>query len=78
MPRYFLHIGGQGLRQEDRRGRELPGFDQVRGEARRIANEILADAGESGVDPNTHFNVTDETGATVLTLRFFDALADHE
>jgi hypothetical protein len=76
MPRYFFHIEGEGSHQEDREGRELPGFDQVRAEAGRIANEILADAGESGVASNAHFNVTDETGATVLSLRFFDALAD--
>jgi hypothetical protein len=78
MPRYFFHIEGEGLRREDREGRQLPGFNQVRAEARRIANEILADAGESGVGSNAHINVTDETGATVLALRFFDALADHE
>jgi hypothetical protein len=55
MPRYFFHIEGEDSRQEDREGRELPGVNQVRAEARRIANEVLADAGESGVGSHAHF-----------------------
>ena len=73
MPRYFFHLLGETL-SHDTEGTELHGHGQLHREAGRIARKIMAEAGETGIASNASFNVTDESGETVLTIRLSDAL----
>jgi hypothetical protein len=65
MALYYFHVRTQSGLVEDEEGLDLPHLDAVRREAFVSAHEFLAEAEWSGP---LAFEVTDERGATVLTL----------
>lgn len=70
MPRYFFHIM-DGHAVVDLEGRELPNVWEVRLQAIRLANEVLAseDVGLLFGQP-WQMTVADTTGKTVFSLTF--------
>ena len=70
MPRYFFHVI-DGRNVADNIGTVLPGLQEVRTEAIRTAGAILRDEGDRFWNgPEWQMNVTDDTGQSVLKLRF--------
>jgi hypothetical protein len=69
--RYFFHVM-DGRVSIDQDGTDLEGIDQVRREAVRAAGEILANGEAPGMLEGHPWNMTvaDESGTTILTLRF--------
>jgi hypothetical protein len=70
MPRYFFHVR-HGKESIDRDGVELANDDQAKTLAVHTAAELLQDLGEGFWSaPEWRTWVTDESGATICTLRF--------
>jgi hypothetical protein len=68
--RYFFHVR-DGFSEADLTGTEFPSFQAAHGEAVSFCGAMLRDLdGELPLDSEWRMDVTDETGATVLTLRF--------
>lgn len=69
MPRYFFDVyDDQEL--PDNIGTDLPDRKAMRGEAIRYAGEILKDLNGKLSGKEWSMTVRDETGRTVLTVRF--------
>ena len=75
MPLYFFDISAPGTFLQDDVGVAFEHLDQVRAEAIKGARGIMAEDLQAGrpVD-HQQFEVRDEGGARVLTLRFRDVL----
>ena len=75
MPLYFFHVRtGYDLVSDDE-GMELANLEEARAEAIESALELMANDLKSGEAPELRiYEVTDESGATVLTLPFADAV----
>jgi hypothetical protein len=75
MPRYFFDLHND-LDVRDEEGCELPDFeaakDHAQHEARKMVEANVDDVGR--VDLRHHIAVRDESGATVYTLHFEDAV----
>jgi hypothetical protein len=70
MPRYFFHVH-DGADQPDPTGTEFADFKAARGEAVRACGEMLRDIdGDLPIGSEWRMDVADETGRTILTLRF--------
>ncbi|WP_160003599.1 hypothetical protein [Rhizobium sp. 18055] len=74
--RYFFNIREQGDFLADDTGVELPSLDAVQTEAVRTAREMMADGILTGkaLDESV-FEVTDEKGKLVTSVRFGDAVS---
>lgn len=75
MPRYYFHISSSDTFVRDEIGVEFDRLDQVEPEAIKGAREILAEYLKAGrpVD-HQQFEIRDQAGALVLTLRFRDVM----
>lgn len=75
MPRYFFNVLADPELLADHEGSDLPDVDAVRDYAIEAAREIVSEWSKKGKLPLGYaFTVTDETGRTVLTLPFIDAV----
>ena len=74
MPRYFFHLHND-LETRDEVGLELPDLAAARKVAEQEARAMAAQSVVNGrVDLKHSIEVTDESGATVLLIRFGDAV----
>jgi hypothetical protein len=74
MPRYFFNLIDGASVIPDEEGTELAGLEEARVEAIESAREILSDDARDGIGAGDQkFDVTDESGTTVLTVAFADA-----
>ena len=74
MPRYFFHLHND-IETRDEEGIELPDLAAARGVAEHEARAIAAEAVANGRLCLHHsIEVTDESGASVLTVRFGEAV----
>ena len=74
MPRYFFHVD-DGIPDRDQDGQELPDVRAARVEAIRACGEMLREAADRFSGREWRMEVTDESGAAVITLRFL--LTEH-
>ncbi len=75
MPRYLFHIRKGDVFTEDPEGIDVPETEDLEEEAIEAARDLLADGDFQGLDRREWvFEITDETGATVLTFPFKDAV----
>jgi hypothetical protein len=75
VPRYYFHIRSDDVRVEDLAGLEVPPTESLDEKAIEAARDLLADGDLQGLDRRGWvYEVTDETGTTVLTLAFKDAI----
>lgn len=73
MPRFFFSISSDLIRDED--GSELSDLAEVSAEATEHARHLLSEALRRGqVIDERRFEVTDESGATVLILPLRNAM----
>jgi len=72
MPRFYFHVRNGPDIYEDHDGIDLPGSWAAYAEALRLATELLGDVPEFG--PDTIIEIADETGQTVLTVPFSEAI----
>ena len=74
MPRYFFHLHND-LETRDEEGLELPDLAAARDVADHEARAMAAQSVANGqLDLNHSIEVTDESGATVLVVRFGEAV----
>ena len=72
MPRYFFHVRDSlGLMDEE--GLELADLQAAQAEAIRTSGQIIHDMADVYDGEEWRMEVTDATGATVITLRFMAA-----
>jgi hypothetical protein len=71
MPRFFFHVV-DGYESLDTEGTDLPDLATARNEAVTMSGQILRDGGGETLWAGTPWRlwVTDDTGATLFTLRF--------
>ena len=70
MPRYFFHVH-DGTDRPDSRGSVLPDFKSAHAEAIMTCGEMLRDIdGDLPIGSEWRMDVADETGRTILSLRF--------
>jgi hypothetical protein len=75
MERYFFHLHECGTVTPDEEGRELEGLDAARGVGVEAAREIMAaDLCAGEICLSCHIDVTDRSGAVVLTIPFRDTV----
>jgi hypothetical protein len=75
MPRYHFHIRKGEVLVEDPEGTEVAQAESLEDEAIEAARDLLADGDRQGLDRREWvFEVTDESGTTVLTLPFSEAV----
>lgn len=75
MARYYFNLEECGQVVPDEEGIERDNLEAVRAEALRSAREVMcAELNEGRLCLSCHIEVRDETGATVLTLPFKDAV----
>jgi Ser/Thr protein kinase RdoA (MazF antagonist) len=75
MPRYYFHIRQGNVLVEDSSGVEVSGAEGLEDEAIEAARDLLADGDLQGLDRRDWvYEVADESGATVLTLPFSEAV----
>ena len=75
MPRYYFHIRKGDLLVEDPEGIEVSEAGSLEEEAIEAARDLLAEGDLQGLDRREWvYEVADESGATVLVLRFEDAV----
>ena len=75
MPRYYFHIHKGELFVEDAEGIEVHEAGSLEEEAVEAARDLLAEGDLQGLDRREWvYEVADESGATVLVLRFEDAV----
>lgn len=74
--RYFFNIREHGSYLADDTGIDLPSLDAMQTEAVRTAREMMADSILAGraLDESV-FEITDENGWLVTSVRFGDAVA---
>lgn len=72
---FFFNIRSSKGDDIDQDGIDLPSVDSARSEARRTAQEMVAEMvlQEEHID-GMRFEITDETGAIVATVRFRDVI----
>ncbi len=75
MPRYHFHIRKGEVLVEDPEGTEVSETEALEDEAIEAARDLLADGDLQGLDRREWvYGITDESGATVLTLPFSKAV----
>jgi hypothetical protein len=75
MPRYHFHIRKGEVLVEDPEGTEVSETETLEDEAVEAARDLLAEGDLQGLDRREWvFEVADESGATVLTLPFSEAV----
>ncbi len=75
MPRYYFHIRKGEVLVEDPEGTEVSETEALEDEAVEAARDLLAEGDLQGLDRREWvFEVADESGATVLTLPFSEAV----
>jgi hypothetical protein len=75
MPLYYFNHQTDNQLLTDDEGEEFKNLELVREEAVRAARELIAEAARAGRDArHDSFEVTNDDGATVLRLKFADAL----
>ena len=75
MPRFYFHIRKGDVFVEDPNGREVAETEPLEEEAIEAARDLLAEGDLQGLDRREwQYEVADETGATVLLLRFEEAI----
>ena len=75
MPHYYFHIRKGDVFAEDAEGIEVPEAGSLEEEAIEAARDLLAEGDLQGLDRREWvFEVADGSGATVLVLRFVDAV----
>ena len=75
MPRYYFHIRKGDVFVTDAEGIEVPEAGSVEEEAIEAARDLLAEGDLQGLDRREWvYEVADESGATVLELRFEEAV----
>ena len=75
MPRYYFHIRKGDVLVEDPEGTEVSETETLEDEAIEAARDLLADGDLQGLDRREWvYEVADESGATVLTLPFSEAV----
>jgi hypothetical protein len=75
MPRYYFHIRKGDLLVEDAEGIEVRQPELLKEEAIEAARDLLAEGDLQGLDRREWvYEVADESGATVLELRFEEAV----
>jgi hypothetical protein len=72
---FFFNIRSSYGDDLDKEGIDLPSLDSARSEARRSAQEMVAEMvlQEKHID-GMRFEITDETGVIVATVRFRDVI----
>ena len=75
MPRYHFHIRKGDVLVEDSEGIEVSDAEALEEEAIEAARDLLAEGDLQGLDRRIWvYEVADESGATVLTLPFSEAV----
>ena len=75
MARFFFHLHECGKTLIDEEGRELPDLEAARFRAMQGARDLMCGEIEQGrLCLGCSIEVTDESGASVLTLAFRDAV----
>ena len=75
MPRFYFHIRKGDVLVEDPEGTEVSETETLEDEAIEAARDLLADGDLQGLDRREWvYEVADESGATVLTLPFSEAV----
>lgn len=75
MPRYYFHIRKGDVLVEDAQGIEVAQPEALEEEAVESARDLLAEGDLQGLDRRDWlYEVADESGGTVLVLRFQDAV----
>jgi hypothetical protein len=75
MPRYYFHIRQGDILIQDPEGIEVAETEALKEEAVEAARDLLADGDLQGLDRREWlYEIADESGATVLTLLFSDAV----
>ena len=69
MPKFYFHVH-DGTDSRDPVGINLPDVESARAEAITAAGEMLRDLGRRVIADEWRMEVANETGRTVLTLRF--------
>ena len=75
MPRYYFHIRKDDVLVNDPEGVEVAATESLEEEAIEAARDLLAQGDLQGLDRREWvYEVADESGTTVLTLPFADAV----
>lgn len=76
MPAYYFHVRDNGILIRDPDGLDLPDFDAVRAECKRLILSVLREEQISEeFSANREFEVVDDTGRIVLLVPFQLALS---
>jgi hypothetical protein len=77
MPHYYFHLRTDGNLVRDEDGEDLQNLETARYEAIEAAREIMSEEVLKGKAPSNgrQFEIADEAGETVLTLRFAEAVS---
>ena len=74
MPRYFFHLRGSDL-VDDEEGQELDGAEAARAEALRAARDLAGeDVRQGRLDLRHWIEVRDSTGEPIASVSFGDAV----
>jgi hypothetical protein len=75
VPRYYFHIRKGDVLFEDPEGTEVSETEALEDEAIEAARDLLAEGDLQGLDRREWvYEVADESGATVVTLPFSEAV----
>ena len=75
MPRYYFHIRKDDVLVNDPEGVEVAATESLEEEAIEAARDLLAQGDLQGLDRREWgYEIADESGTTVLTLPFADAV----
>ena len=75
MPRFFFHVRDRHLTFFDNQGSELLNLDTALAEASACAQAIVEESQQRGVvEPDRWFEIVDEAGVALATVRFRDFL----
>lgn len=76
MPRFHMNIRKGDAFLEDREGEEFASLSEARTEAVQSARELMAARMAAGKMPDgdTRFEITDDSGKTVLVMPFEEAI----
>jgi hypothetical protein len=78
MPRFHMNIRKGDELLEDWEGEDFPSLSEARTEAVLSARELMSARMAAGKLPDGHarFEIADESGNTVLVMRFEEAIED--
>ena len=76
MPRYYFHVRDGSDLRKDREGIELPDLQAARAKALSLACASWSAAPPHRGHNDQSFEISDETGHTLLTVPFSEAFAE--